>query len=75
VEVSYKGLCDWFRRWGYRKRVSRPMTERADHQAQRAWKKGAMGSLAGGGAKASGIGPCGFLQGEGGGRGGAVLLS
>jgi hypothetical protein len=28
VEVSYKRLCDWFRRWGYRKRVPRPMTER-----------------------------------------------
>jgi hypothetical protein len=36
-----------------------------------------MGSLAGGWAKASGIGPCGILQGEGGGRGGCrpILLS
>jgi hypothetical protein len=51
------------------------MTERADHQAQRAWKKGAVGSLAGGGAKASGTGPCGSLQGEGGGRGGGALFS
>ena len=51
------------------------MTERADPQARQAWKKGAMGSLAGGEAKASGIRPCGFLQGEGGGRGGTALLS
>ena len=33
-------------------------------------EKGATGSLAGGEAKASGTGPCGFLQGEGGERGG-----
>jgi hypothetical protein len=45
VEVSYERLCDWFRRWGYRKRVPRLMTERADHQAQQPWKKGAMGAL------------------------------
>jgi transposase len=31
VEVSYKKLYDWFRRWGYRKKVPRPMAEKADH--------------------------------------------
>jgi transposase len=57
VEVSYKKLYDWFRRWGYRKKVPWPMAEKADHQAQEAWKKEAVGSLAGGGAKARGMGP------------------
>ncbi len=56
VEVSYKKLYDWFRRWGYRKKAPRPMAEKADAQAQEAWKKGAMGSLAGRGAKARGRG-------------------
>jgi len=56
VAVSYKKLYYWFRRWGYRKKVPRPMAEKADHQAQEGWKKGAVGSLAGGGAKARGRG-------------------
>jgi transposase len=55
VEVSYKKLYDWFRLWGYRKEVPRPMAEKAD--AQEAWKKEAVGSLAGGEAKARGMGP------------------
>ncbi len=38
-------------------------------------EKGGRWSLAGGGAKARGIGPCGFSQSEGGGRGEAALLS
>ena len=40
VEVSYKKLYDWFRRGGYRKKVPRPMAEKAEPQAQEAWKKG-----------------------------------
>ena len=44
VAVSYKKLHDWFRRWGYRKEVPRPMAEKADVQAQEGWKKGAIGS-------------------------------
>ena len=38
VKVSYKKLHYWFRRWGYRKKVPRPMAEKADVQA--GWKKG-----------------------------------
>ena len=38
VKVSYKKLYYWFRRWGYRKKVSRPMAEKAD--VQEGWKKG-----------------------------------
>ncbi len=34
VAVSYKKLHYWFRRWGYRKKVPRPMAEKADVQAQ-----------------------------------------
>jgi len=34
VAVSYKKLYDWFRRWGYRKKVPRPMAAKADVQAQ-----------------------------------------
>jgi len=56
VAVSYKKLYDWFRRWGYRKKVPRSMAEKADVQAREGWKKGAVGSLAGGGAKARGRG-------------------
>jgi transposase len=40
VAVSYKKLYYWFRRWGYRKKVSRPMAEKADVEAQEGWKKG-----------------------------------
>ena len=40
VEVSYKKLYAWFRRGGYRKKVPRPMAEKADAQAQEGWKKG-----------------------------------
>jgi len=40
VVVSYKKLYDWFRRWGYRRKVPRPMAEKADVQAQEGWKKG-----------------------------------
>jgi transposase len=40
VKVSYKKLYDWFRRWVYRKKVPRPMAEKADVQAQEGWKKG-----------------------------------
>jgi hypothetical protein len=56
MAFSYKKLYDWFRRWGYRKKVPRPMAEKADAQAQGAWEKGAMGSFADGGAKARGRG-------------------
>ena len=38
VKVSYKKLYDWFRRGGYRKKVPRPMAEKAD--AQEGWKNG-----------------------------------
>ena len=38
VAVSYKKLHYWFRRWGYRKKVPRPMAENAD--VQEGWKKG-----------------------------------
>ena len=44
VVVSYKKLHDWFRRWGYGKKVPRPMADKADGQAQEGWKKGAIGS-------------------------------
>jgi transposase len=44
VAVSYKKLYDWFWRWGYRKKVSRPMAEKADVRAQGGWKGGAIGS-------------------------------
>ena len=40
VAVSYKKLYYWFRRWGYQKKVPRPMAEKADGQAQEGWKKG-----------------------------------
>ena len=40
VEVSYKKLYDWFRRWGYRQKVPQPMAEKTNAQAQKAWKKG-----------------------------------
>ena len=40
VAVSYKKLYDRFRRWGYRKKVPRPMAAKADVQAQEGWKKG-----------------------------------
>jgi hypothetical protein len=39
VEVSYKKLYDWFRRWGYRKKVPQPMAEKTNAQAQETWKK------------------------------------
>jgi hypothetical protein len=42
VEVSYKKLYDWFLRWGYRKKVPRPMAEKADAQAHEAWQKGGL---------------------------------
>ena len=42
VAVSYKKLHYWFRRWGYRKKVPRPMAEEADVQAQEGWKKGGL---------------------------------
>jgi hypothetical protein len=44
VEVSYKKLDDWLRRWSYRKKVPRPMAEKADVRAQEGWKRGAIGS-------------------------------
>ena len=40
VEVSYKKLYYWFRRWGYWKKVSRPMAEKADVRAQGGGKGG-----------------------------------
>ena len=50
------------------------MAEKAEERAQGACKKGEPWSLAGRGAKARDMGPCGFSQREGGGRGGAALL-
>ena len=52
MAVSYKKLYSWFRRWDYRKKAPQLMADKADHQAQEAWKSGSIGSLAGGGAKA-----------------------
>jgi hypothetical protein len=45
VEVSYKKLYDWFRRWGCLKKVPRAMAEKGDAQAQEVWRRGAIGSL------------------------------
>jgi hypothetical protein len=42
VKVSYKKLYDWFWRWGYRRKVPRPMAEKADAQAQGTWEKGGL---------------------------------
>jgi hypothetical protein len=56
VVVSYKKLHYWFRRWGYRKKVPRPMAEKTEERAQGACKKEEPWSLAGGGAKARGGG-------------------
>jgi transposase len=39
VKVSYNKLYNWFRRWGYRKKVPRPMVAKADVQAQEGWRK------------------------------------
>ena len=44
VVVSYKKLHNWFRRWGYRKKVPRPMAEKAEERAQEGCKKRAIGS-------------------------------
>jgi hypothetical protein len=43
VKVSYGELYYWFWRWGYRRRVPRPMAGKADVQAREGWKKGAIG--------------------------------
>jgi transposase len=40
VVVSYKKLYYWFRRWGYRKKVPRPMAEKTEERALGACKKG-----------------------------------
>jgi len=56
VEVSYKKLYDWFRRWGYRKKVPRPMAEKREERAQGAYKKEEPWSPVGGGAKTRGRG-------------------
>jgi hypothetical protein len=45
VVVSYKKLYYWFRRWGYRKKVPRPMAEKADVRAQAGWKGGLLAAL------------------------------
>ena len=45
VAVSYKKLHYWFRRWGYRKKVPRPMAEKAAQRAQEAWKRGLLAAL------------------------------
>jgi hypothetical protein len=45
VVVSYKKLYYWFRRWGYRKKVPRPMAGKADGRAQAGWKGGLLAAL------------------------------
>ena len=44
VAVSDKTLYYSFRRWGYRKKVPRPMAEKAEERAQEGCKKRAIGS-------------------------------
>ncbi len=51
MEISQKKLHSWFRRWDYGEKVPGPMAEKTALQAQEAWKKGAIGSLTGGGNK------------------------
>jgi transposase len=40
VVISYKKLYYWFRRWGYRRKVPRPMAGKADGRTQEGWKGG-----------------------------------
>ena len=39
IEVSEGKVYYWFRRWGYRKKVPRPLAQKADVEAQEVWKK------------------------------------
>ena len=56
IEVSEGKVYYWFRRWGYRKKVLRPLAQKADVEAQEVWKKRLIGSALSRGFEAEGGG-------------------